>query len=646
MGSLYGLTAMRNQVEQRARHGAIDTAAVVATLTVHRNVSAADFVAAGGLTTTEKSDLDGDVATLLAEHRVVGLEVWRSDGQNLYADPGHPVAESKLPEIERARITKDEPWIVVGATDRSIATWEVFLPYDAGIDGVADGLIEVLIPDTSIGQAVAATSRQLYALTISVLIVSGLGVMTLRRRLVRREHEASHDRLTGLVNWGGFRDAVQASIRTQMSKSNTSDAVLLIDLDGFKSVNDTLGHPAGDTLLQQVGNLIRSNIRARDVVARMGGDEFAVLLTGLKDPLVATDLATDLLARLQDASFEVAGICLGIEASIGIALIPADEANIDVLLSQVDIAMYSAKRTGAGVAIYDNTLDRHDLRDLTLLGELRRAIDNDELILHYQPKADVISHRVTGVEALVRWNHPTRGRLAPDHFIPLAESTGLLGPLTHWVLSQAISEAAQWRRGGFQIPVAVNVSPRSLLDGNLTATIIDLLAVHDLPSHLLEIEVTETAIMTDPDASANVLRQLRAQGVRTSIDDFGSGYTSLAHLTNLPVDALKIDRIFISDLTTDDRGSAVVKSIIDLGHRLGLSVLAEGVENAETWRQLELLECDELQGYLLARPMRAEHIEDWITAHERAPRSALCEVKLPRYIPPHGCITRRSPVAP
>lgn len=360
----------------------------------------------------------------------------------------------------------------------------------------------------------------------------------------------------------------------------------------------------------------------------MGGDEFAVLLTGMNDPVSAGGAALQILAHLRDASFEVEGVGLGIEASIGIALIDAGEMDVDVLLSRVDIAMYRAKHGGLGVAVYDPACDHHDLRDLTLLGELRRAIDNDELTLHYQPKVDAASRDITGVEALVRWNHPKRGRLAPASFIPLAESTGLLGPLTHWVLSRAIADAARWQRGGMPMAVAVNVSPRSLLSGNLTSSIIGLLGEHALPAELLEIEITETAIMSDPAGSSNVLRQLRTLGIRTSIDDFGSGYTSLAYLRTLPVDALNIDRIFITDLMADDKGLAVTQSIIELGHRLGLSVLAEGVETADARRQLEELGCDEIQGYLLARPMPAEHLEGWITSYRHAVEHSLA--------PPHA----------
>ena len=628
LASLFGLTILRNQVEQRAHTSATDTASLAVDLMVHRNVTESDFIGATGLTTVEVGDLDGDVATLVAAHHLVGLEIWRSDGMNLYADDGHPVGEEILPVAELARIAKGEPWIVVNATDRSVHTWEIFLPYDAGSNGVPDGLVEVLIPDAAIDGAVATTGRQLYALAIAVLAVGGLGLMTLRFRLVRREHEARHDRLTGLMNWGGFRDTVQASINTDRARSRQCGVLLLVDLDGFKSVNDTLGHPAGDALLQQVANEIRSTVRSHDIVARLGGDEFAILLTGMDNPVVASGIATQILARLRCAPFAVDGIGLGIAASIGVAPILV-ETDVDVLLSQVDTAMYRAKRTGAGIAVYDHLSDRHDLRDLTLLGELRRAIDHDELTLHYQPKADVFTRDVIGVEALVRWHHPTRGLLAPDAFIPLAESTGLLGPLTHWVLSHAIADGARWRRGGLDLPVAVNVSPRSLLTGDLMATIVDLLATHQLPSHLLEVEVTETAIMTDPAGSSHVLRQLRALGIRISIDDFGSGYTSLAYLRALPIDALKIDRILITDLTIDDKGLAVTKSIIDLGHSLGLSVLAEGVETGEAWRQLELLGCDEIQGYLFARPMPGEHIEGWITSHQHENEHVVVEAIRP-----------------
>jgi diguanylate cyclase (GGDEF)-like protein len=397
-------------------------------------------------------------------------------------------------------------------------------------------------------------------------------------------------------------------------------ALLLVDLDGFRSVNDTLGHPAGDVLLGLVGAELRSSVRPGDILARLGGDEFAILLTDLAQEGNAADVALTVLDRLRSRTFEVDGIGLSVDASIGVVLIPEDGAHIDVLLRRVEVAMYQAKSARTGVIAYDEATDTHDVGKLNLLAELRRAIDNDELVLHYQPKARIADRRVEGVEALVRWQHPTRGLLSPDAFIPQAESTGLLGPLTRWVIGRAIRDAAHWDRGGLPLAVAVNVSPRTLLDGDLPATILGLLVASGLPSHLLEVEITETAIMTDPVGATHVLGQLRAMGLRVSIDDFGSGYTSLSYLKALPANTLKIDRCFITDMCVDDRDRAVTQSIIDLGHRLGFTVLAEGIETEEIWGELRELGCDEGQGYLLARPMAAELIEGWLTGHQHAHR--------------------------
>jgi diguanylate cyclase len=629
---LTGLTALLGQVEARSEASAIDTARIVAALTVHRNVTEREFKATAGLTPADVGDLDADVAALVAEQRLAGLEVWSSDGRLLYGDANHPTEVRVLPPDELARMLIGLPWVTAHATEREMRTTDVYLPYEAGTDPTPDGLVKVLIPEANLDAAVADTTRQLYLLALLLLAVGGLGLSMLRRRMARHDHEATHDRLTGLLNWGGFRDTLHHSITSGRVGPDRLGALLLIDLDGFKSVNDTLGHPAGDVLLMQVGHELRSSVRPQDIVARLGGDEFAILLTGLSERSDATQVASKMLDRLRSKSFDVEGIGLSADASIGVVLIPTHGADIDVLFRRVDVAMYQAKGAGAGVAIYDEATDPHDVDELNLLAQLRRAIDNDELVLHYQPKAEITDRRVEGVEALVRWQHPTRGLLAPGAFIPQAESTGLLGPLTHWVLGRAIDDAARWHRGGLPLSVAVNVSPRTLLDGSLPGTILDLLASSELPSHLLEIEITETAIMTDPQRALNVLRQLRAMGIRLSIDDFGSGYTSLSYLKTLPVNTLKIDRSFITDLAVDDQDRAVTQSVIDLGHRLGLSVLAEGIETEETWNQLRGLGCDEGQGFLLARPMPAEQIEGWISAHQDTPEHDQ-EMSIPAGVP-------------
>jgi diguanylate cyclase (GGDEF)-like protein len=421
-----------------------------------------------------------------------------------------------------------------------------------------------------------------------------------------------HDSLSGLANRAALRRETERALAEAGTGPGRVAALLVLDLDGFKAVNDTLGHPAGDALLVQVARSLAASVRPGDVVARLGGDEFAVLLTALPDRARAEVAAGQVLSRLRADSFQVDGIDLSVDASIGIAILVEHGDTVDLLLQRGDVAMYQAKRANAGVAIYDPVKDPHDVSQLGLLVELRRAIANDELVLHFQPKLGLSTGDLHGVEALVRWQHPTRGLLGPMEFIPLAENTGLMGPLTDWVLRHAIAQAARWRDSGLMIPVAVNIGRRSLIDQDLPVAVLTLLADGGLPAHLLELEITETAIMTDPVRVSRVLRHLQAMGVRVAIDDFGVGYTSLAHLKSLPVDVLKIDRHFISEMLHSEKDQAIVESVISLGHRLGFTVLAEGVENQAVADRLTSLGCDEGQGYHLGRPMPCDRLDDWL----------------------------------
>jgi diguanylate cyclase (GGDEF)-like protein len=414
-------------------------------------------------------------------------------------------------------------------------------------------------------------------------------------------HQALHDSLTGLPNRVLLGDRLEQAVLVA-EREDRELALLVLDLDRFKEVNDTLGHHAGDRLLQEVGRRLRGALRASDTVARLGGDEFAVVLPGSTD---APGAAAKLLHALE-SPFVLEGHTLALGGSIGIAQYPAHGVTVESLLRSADIAMYAAKRGRSGHAVYAPEQDQHSIDHLALLAELREALTHeDELVLHFQPKWNLQRGEIAGVEALVRWQHPRRGLLAPDLFIELAEQTGLMRPLTRWVLRAALRQVHAWSLTGRRVPVAVNLSPSSLQDERLADEIANLLAEVDVAPEWLEVEITEDAYMSQPEVAAATLTRLREMGVRVAIDDFGTGYASLVYLQKLPVDALKIDRSFVRTMGSDQSHSTIVRSLIDLGHNLGLQVVAEGVEDEATRDRLALLGCDHAQGYALGRPQPA-----------------------------------------
>jgi EAL domain-containing protein (putative c-di-GMP-specific phosphodiesterase class I) len=306
------------------------------------------------------------------------------------------------------------------------------------------------------------------------------------------------------------------------------------------------------------------------------------------------------------------GLALDVEASIGLAVYPDHGGDADELLRHADIAMYIAKETHAGFVLFDPRQDQHSPRRLALLGELRRGIEQGQLVLHYQPKVDAHPGQVLGVEALVRWQHPQHGLVPPDEFIPLAERTGLIAPLTHYVLDAALCQCRVWRQAGHELSVAVNVSARRLLDLEFPDEVASLLARWHVPARLLVVEITESAIMTDPQHALQVLSRLYDMGVQVAIDDFGTGYSSMAYLKNLPVHELKIDRSFVAQMTSSNRDAIIVRSTVDLGRNLSLRVVAEGVEDQGTWRELDALGCDVVQGYYISRPVPADDLLSWL----------------------------------
>ena len=432
-------------------------------------------------------------------------------------------------------------------------------------------------------------------------------------RLVQRlRHEAAHDTLTGLGNWTALRERIDASIA-----QGGAVALVLVDLDRFKDVNDTLGHHNGDVLLVELAQRLEAYCGGRAAVGRLGGDEFAVVLSEGSDADTAARVARDLV-RLIAQPVMLEGVRLEMAASVGIAVFPDHGSDAAALLQRADVAMYTAKATHTGVAVYQPSEDHVSARRLVLAGELRRAIDNDGLLVAYQPKASLEDGRIVGMEALLRWQHADLGFVTPDEFIPLAERTGLIVPLTTYVLDRALRQCAQWVVDGFDCGVAVNISVRNLLDSDLPDEIGSLLVRHGVEPRRLTLEITESSVMADPARAIDVLERLHRIGIRLSVDDFGTGYSSLTYLKRLPVDEVKIDKSFVLTMATDAGDAAIVRSIIDLGGSLGLMVVAEGVEDTASWERLAELGCDLIQGYALCRPGAGGDVTRWMRTWDPA----------------------------
>ncbi len=427
----------------------------------------------------------------------------------------------------------------------------------------------------------------------------------LRAQAAANEHQALHDALTGLPNRLLF-DRVSTAVLADHPQA----AVLLLDLDRFKEVNDTLGHAAGDAVLRVVGERLRHLLVDAACVARLGGDEFAVVLAGA-GPEAAQDCARRIATALS-TPVAVLGVTLAVDASIGVALASGYGGDVADLLRQADVAMYEAKGLHGGIAVYSPDRDHNSAQRLSLAADLRAGIANGELVLAYQPKAHTADGAVHSVEALVRWQSPVRGMVPPDEFIGVAEQTGLIGPLTEWVLVTALAQCRRWLDAGLELSVAVNLSPRTLHDPAFVTRLGVLLDQAGVPAAWLILEVTEGALMSDPERAVEVLWQLRRAGVRLSIDDLGVGYSSLTYLKRLPVQEVKIDRSFVTRMVDDADDEAIVAAVVQLAHRLGMTVVAEGVEDERTWVRLRQLGADAAQGYWLSRPVPAAEIAPWL----------------------------------
>jgi diguanylate cyclase (GGDEF)-like protein len=428
-------------------------------------------------------------------------------------------------------------------------------------------------------------------------------------------HESQHDALTALPNRAFLQRALVAGLDEVAEGRSRGAAVMILDLDRFKDVNDTLGHHHGDALLVEVAERLRTAVGSSGVVTRLGGDEFAVLVTGTADEDGLVRIGRRVLRALEQP-VTLDGIEVGIGGSLGIAVAPRHAVDPAALLKCADVAMYDAKQTTRGLRVFEPQLDNGDPWRLTLVSELRNALTAGHIQVHLQPQARTATGETVCVEALVRWVHAEYGNIPPDQFIPIAERSGLIGPLTTRVLDASLAAVAGWRAQGIELGVSVNLSTRSLHDSDIVDEVARLLRRHQVPPALLTLEITEGSFMADPVRAIGLLHQLRELGVRLSLDDFGTGYSSLSYLTRLPVHEVKIDRSFVIGLRDRTDDAAIVRAIVDLGRHLGLQVVAEGVEDRETWDLLREMGCDMVQGWHLARAMPLAELLPWLRAHQ------------------------------
>ena len=453
-----------------------------------------------------------------------------------------------------------------------------------------------------------AFARQMFQRTHSLQVATE----ELAERQAENEHQALHDALTGLPNRMFFHQQLSEAIEAAETRGG-SVAVMLMDLDHFKEINDTLGHHFGDQLLREIGPRLSTVLREQDLMARLGGDEFGLLLPDLPEPDIAISVAERLLEELQHP-MTVEGLALDVSGSIGIAIYPSQSRNAESLMRRADVAMYAAKEAGGGYELYQEAMDQHSPSRLALVSRVRPALENGEMVVFYQPKVRLSDGRVAGAEALIRWHHPEHGLVSPDEFIPLVEKTVLLRPLTQYVLNVVLEQWSVWAARGLRLRLAVNISPRSLLDLQLPDIIEELLDRWDVPAKYLKLELTESFLMADTGRSSSVLDRLVELGVGLSIDDFGTGYSSLSHLKRLKIDEIKVDRSFVSHMHSDPNDYMIVRATVELGQNLGLSVVAEGVEDRETFDRLADFGCDEAQGYYISEPLSTEAFDHWLSA--------------------------------
>jgi len=607
LGLAIGLV-LKHQIEQRALNRAVQHAEAMAQLSVQPHLVEGDL--RYPISLERLAELDHRVGKrFFADIGIRNVKLFNRDGRLVYSDDrtltgGYAFKGGNVYAALRGEVVRNLENGTADDGNGGERVLEVYVPVRLAPWSEPGGVLEMYISYAPVAQEIRRDLTVVYLLLGGGFVILFAALFRIVAGASRRlRHQALHDALTGLPN----RTLLQRRSARAL-RGDDPAAMLLIDLDRFKEVNDTLGHDHGDALLVEVAGRLGGALRRGDTLARLGGDEFAVLVDGAPDRAAVIELA----GRLRDVlrrPFALRGVAVELEASIGIAFYPEHGTSAGGLLQRADVAMYDAKRGGHGIATYAAERDPYSEDRLGLLAELRRAIEHDELVLHYQPTVSLRSGELTGVEALVRWQHPARGLLGPDEFVPLAERTGAVADLTRWVVDRALAQHRAWRDAGLEVPVAVNLAAANIVDVTLPGAIAALLERHGVAGDRLACEISEHTVMADPVRAADVLEGLRALGVRLSLDDFGTGHSSLAYLKRLPLDEVKIDRSFVAGMTEDENDAVIVRSTIDLARNLGLRVVAEGVETAEIMHALADLRCDTAQGYFISRPLPAAELD-------------------------------------
>jgi diguanylate cyclase (GGDEF)-like protein len=613
---MFLMQTLKANVKGRALSNGREQARLVTDVGLRGALAGIDDVSRG-LTGQEQQALDRQLSTIRKSNNVQRVILRSREGRTVYADDRSLLGQVSAPAGARSASVGKIASDIASSPQGDVL--QVFVPLDLGA-GPAAGSVELWLPYAPIAASIERQNGKIELMLVfgllllwgTLLTVVSAASKRLRRQAAEKEEQALSDGLTGLPNRTMFTDLVQSTL-SGAGRRKHAGAVMLMDLDRFKDVNDTLGHHNGDLLLQRIASRLDSVLRNTATVARLGGDEFAILITDVGDRQQVVPVVRRILKVLEEPVV-VGGLALQVEASIGIAMFPEHGRTVDAVMRAADVAMYVTKEQRSGYEFYDEQRHehRHDAGRLALIGELRRAMDETELVLFYQPKVALKTGKVKGVEALARWHHPERGLLSPDEFIPLAERSNLLRPMTLYLIDTALRQANAWRSKGLEISVAVNLSMQNMLDLRLPNDLARLLTSWRLPAGSLELEITESTIMADHRRATTILSRLSKMGVRLSIDDFGTGYSSLAYLQELPVDAIKIDKSFVMEMHEDAGNATIVQSTVDLGHNLGLEVVAEGVETVEAYNTLARLGCDYAQGFLLSKPLSPEKMSIWL----------------------------------